>query len=742
MTFLRFLVARLAEFVRDAAATVSGIVRSYAEIFFLSRAAVGVVLVVGTLLNWRIGAAGLLAVASALAFAKLARVDSRTLQLGYYTYNPLLVGLSLGAKLAWSWPTAVIVCVAGVMTFVLTAAVVHAFRLYLNLPPLSLPFVLGSAVVHAAMLRYSNVPTGGAEPAAWLAADFGLPAAAVGFCRSLGAVVFIPSTAVGGVFALLLLVRSRILFLLAVGGYYLGSLVRGLLLDSAAQSFADVYGFNFILIAMAVGGVFLVPSMTAFALAAAGVCMAMILIDAAQTLGYFFAVPVYTLPFNVVTLGLLYALGVAQFPGLAKFIGATPEETLENDLVRRRRFREHGRTLSLPFLGRWTVWQAFDDEWTHQGAWSHAYDFVITGEDGETYDGDGAEPDDYHCFRKPVIAPCRGKVVKVVDHLPDNPIGRVDKSNNWGNHVVLLDDRGFYVELSHFAQHSIRVQVGERVEPGRPLGLCGNSGYSPQPHLHVHVQAAEAVGSPTLPFSFVRYFEDGCFRSNDLPQKHAAVESAVTDENLDAATDFLLRDVVEFDAVKSGRPAARLTLTVRMASDGTLYFESNRGARLYFGKHDGTFYFYRLDGRDEFATALYLTLPRLPLVRHRRASWTDVVPVGRVERGLRRWAAQCLAPLVGRFGAVETEHRYAAPRVVETTLRSPLGGGRRTGRVEFAPTGEVSRVVFGDVELRRRTDVATTEPAAARPHVAQPQTFSVVASVPAANDSLLAPGRI
>ena len=42
---------RISKLVRSIAAAVQSIVRSYAEIFFLSRAAVGFVLVVCTLLN-------------------------------------------------------------------------------------------------------------------------------------------------------------------------------------------------------------------------------------------------------------------------------------------------------------------------------------------------------------------------------------------------------------------------------------------------------------------------------------------------------------------------------------------------------------------------------------------------------------------------------------------------------------------------------------------------------------------
>src|SRR5689334_4358217 len=149
------ILMHIVNFARRTWAIAAGIVRAYAEVFFLSRTMVGVVLLVGTLLNWDVGLAGLISVAAACAFAKLTKLDARVLQAGYYTYNPLLVGLSLGAHLQLSWMTATYIAVAGVMTFLLTAAMVHVFRYYLNLPALSLPFVVASAVTQLAALRYS-----------------------------------------------------------------------------------------------------------------------------------------------------------------------------------------------------------------------------------------------------------------------------------------------------------------------------------------------------------------------------------------------------------------------------------------------------------------------------------------------------------------------------------------------------------------------------------------------------------
>lgn len=58
----------------------------------------------------------------------------------------------------------------------------------------------------------------------------------------------------GGALAALILIRSRILFLLAALGYAVGASVRYGMLGSPAKAFSDPLNFNFLLIAMALGG--------------------------------------------------------------------------------------------------------------------------------------------------------------------------------------------------------------------------------------------------------------------------------------------------------------------------------------------------------------------------------------------------------------------------------------------------------------------------------------------------------
>jgi murein DD-endopeptidase MepM/ murein hydrolase activator NlpD len=56
------------------------------------------------------------------------------------------------------------------------------------------------------------------------------------------------------------------------------------------------------------------------------------------------------------------------------------------------------------------------------------------------------------------------------------------------------------VLYAHLAPHSVRVNVGDRVERGQPIGRCGHTGHSSEPHLHFHLQDREdfftAAGLP------------------------------------------------------------------------------------------------------------------------------------------------------------------------------------------------------------------------------------------------------
>ena len=673
---------------------------SYANVFFLADVAPGAVIFAATLVHPEVALAGVIAIAAAYGFARLVRMEKPFLESGYFTYNPLLVGLSLGYLFKLTALTVFFIASAGVLTFLATVFMANVFQTYLRLPILSLPFVVVSSIAYLASVRYSGLFLRLHAEGGVLTGDFGLPFWLAGFFKAFGAVLFMPCVAVGVALSLVVVRHSRILFFLALLGYYVGAVIRTLMVGSAAQGFVDVNNFNFIFIAMALGGVFLIPSLTSYLFAVIAVAVSTVVMDATTGFWYYYGIPAFTLPFNVVTLGMVYVLGLVRHPLVPVSVGQTPEETLENHLANRLRYPGQERTLFLPFAGKWTVWQGWDGAWTHKGLWRYAYDFVIADEDGKTHRGEGSRFEDYHAWNKPVLSPVRGRIAQTVDDLPDSPIGGADETNNWGNVVVIEESRGFFVELSHFAEKTIRVKKGDWVERGAVLGLCGNSGYSPQPHIHVQVQATGEIGAASLPFSFVSYSDGGEFQSNNLPKELRAVEPLYRDKRLDNIMNSTLDDELRYQVIRSGKEVGELAIKVKMATDGTFYFESARG-QLYFGKHEGTFYFYRVTGNDPWLRLLFLALPRLPLAYREKLTWHDYVPVGLVISGVRGAVVGFLSSICPRLATVKVTQTFASESRIVTTFAAGVFRQRRSAAVELDRQKGFASVTVDDVTLRR-----------------------------------------
>jgi murein DD-endopeptidase MepM/ murein hydrolase activator NlpD len=76
-----------------------------------------------------------------------------------------------------------------------------------------------------------------------------------------------------------------------------------------------------------------------------------------------------------------------------------------------------------------------------------------------------------------------------------------------GNHVVIeASPGGPYLLMAHLQHGSLCVSAGQRIEPGDPVGACGNTGNSTQPH--VHLQAVDSLDwdrAQAVPIMFRSY---------------------------------------------------------------------------------------------------------------------------------------------------------------------------------------------------------------------------------------------
>jgi len=157
--------------------------------------------------------------------------------------------------------------------------------------------------------------------------------------------------------------------------------------------------------------------------------------------------------------------------------------------------------LQLPFDGEWTVvWGGDTKELNYHvenEAQKNAFDMVTKDEKGNSFKTDGITNEDYYAFGKELIAPCDGEIVLVVDGIKDNKPGELNPMYAPGNTVIIKTDNNEYLFFAHFKQNTIRVKQGQNVKQGELLGLCGNSGYSSEPHLHFHIQNIEDINTAT-----------------------------------------------------------------------------------------------------------------------------------------------------------------------------------------------------------------------------------------------------
>ena len=153
-----------------------------------------------------------------------------------------------------------------------------------------------------------------------------------------------------------------------------------------------------------------------------------------------------------------------------------------------------------------------------------AYDLYVAV-DGRPFRTDGTTAQDYYCFGQPILAPAAGTVVEAIDGLPDNRPGQTDRTNPVGNHVVIDHGGGEFSFLAHLQQGSVAVRTGDALQPGQPLGRCGNSGNTSMPHLHYHLQTSAAFAQGEgLPAQFNAYRANGQPVARGEPQRGETLE--------------------------------------------------------------------------------------------------------------------------------------------------------------------------------------------------------------------------
>jgi hypothetical protein len=288
--------------------------------------------------------------------------------------------------------------------------------------------------------------------------------------------------------------------------------------------------------------------------------------------------------------------------------------------------------LRMPLVGRWTVYQGFDGPHTHVSPRQHALDFHLL-EEGRAFRGEGVLLEDYYAFDQPVLSPVYGWVVACRSDLPDNLPGEVDVLECWGNYVLIALASGDYVLLAHLRQASVCVVTGTALVPGREVGRCGNSGRSPTPHLHIHVQTTAILGGPTRPFHLSGIVnaaagtDEHKFPLRAVPAAGDDVWSPSANAALARALHWPVGRRLAYAASLDGGPSHAAEIEVSLDSDGMFRARGANDASIAFVETADLVALYdRAGGDDPVLDCFALALGVTPLATG-ALHWSDVPPL-------------------------------------------------------------------------------------------------------------------
>ncbi len=498
---------------------------SYSVIFFLNNKVFAGGLILITFFNFFAGLSGLIATLTSVLIANIMGFDKLQLKKGLFSFNALLTGIGMGTFFDPGTVYFSLLLLASLLTLILSVTLSGWFEKY-GLPHLSIPFVISfwfivlpSSLFENLGLTQRNVywinemyTIGGNNLLNFFQTvdNLSINNSLDIYLRSMSSIIFQNNIIAGILIAGLLLYSSRIAFSLTVIAYISASMFASFTGSEAASISYYNIGANYMMVALAIGGFFAIPSRYSYLWTVLLVPLTSLVL---LFMTKFFAgihLPIFSLPFSFVAILFIYFLKLRKNPTnliLTPIQHYSPEVNLYSYSNNKSRLSNLLYfPLHVPFWGEWMVSQGHDGKYTHKAEWGKAFDFVLLDEEKKSFRSRGLLCENYYCFNKPVLAPADGVVEAIVDQFDDNDIGKVNVVNNWGNTIIIRHLPELFTQISHLRKGTFKVAKGDQVKRGDLLALCGNSGRSPEPHIHFQVQSSPNLGAKTLDYPFAYYF--------------------------------------------------------------------------------------------------------------------------------------------------------------------------------------------------------------------------------------------
>ena len=650
------------KFYRDS------IVNSYAQIFFSNHKWLAYLLLLASFIDPYLGVSGLIAAAASVFFAKWMGFNQESIRSGMYSYNSILVGFTIGVFYKFSLPFFGILLLASLLTMLITVCL-SAFVAAYRIPFLSLPFMLGVWAILLGARGFKAIELSergiyaindlysfwGPDMAKFMQemALLKFPLLIDVYLKSMGAIFFQYNLLTGILMALGLLIYSRIAFSLSVLGFLTGYYFVQFFQGNMTELEYSYIGFNYILSSVALGGFFMVPSLRSYLLVMVSAALIALSISALGNFFYVFQLPIYSLPFSIVVMLMIYALNNRySMNGLhmVQYQQYSPEKNLYTYHNRLERFKNDTYFhIHLPFYGEWFVSQAHEGAITHKDDWRFAFDFVIADETQKTFKSPGEEVTDFYCYNLPVLSPAAGYVVTLVDGIVDNAIGEVNLGENWGNAIVIKHSDFLYSKITHIKEASFKVKLGDYVKKGEVLASCGNSGRSPEPHIHFQVQSTPFVGAKTLKYPISYYVskqnEKYTFHSFDYPLEGQTIFRINTTTLLKNNFDFVPGMTMDFAVDRDGEKSnVKWEVFVDSANQSYIFCHETQSLA-YFVNNETLHYFTDFKGdKKSLLYYFYLGAHKILLGYYYELEVKDVLPIDGFFTGFSKVIQDFVAP--------------------------------------------------------------------------------------------------
>ena len=652
-----------------------GFFNSYSQIFFSQRKILSFIILIVTFFDFNAGLCGAIGVLASIGIAYAMGFNRYNIASGYYGFNSLLVSLGLGIYYNPNIELFIIVFFASFLTLIFTLLFEGVIGKY-RVPYLSIPFLIAIWLVTLATREFSalSISQRGIYMLNEMYSWGGLTVvniynsfnnllvheSIIIYFKSLGAIFFQYNVLAGFLLMLGLIIYSRQAFLLSVLGFASAYMYYHFIGANINELSYSYIGFNFILTAIAIGGFFIIPSFYSYLFVILLTPLISLLLTSTSAIFSIYQLSVFSLPFNIIVIVFLYILKFREYrlyiPEVVTYPKYSPEENLYLQKNAKARFNNFGFfPVELPVRGMWHISQGHEGEITHKDKWRHAWDFDITDDEGKTYLGEGLTTEDYFCFNKPVLAPADGVVEKIIDNVPDNEIGDVNTDNNWGNTIIIKHAAYLYSKICHLKANSFKVNVGDFVKKSTFLANSGNSGRSPEPHVHFQLQSTPFIGSDTLDYSISHYvlFNDKAsknkikVKSYSRPQKDDLVSNIYREPLIYEALHFIPGQKIKFDVVRNSGFKEKIEWEVVTDIYNATYLYCPKTKSKAYLYNDGQIhYFTTFEGdRSSLLYYFYLGTYKMLMSFYKNMIITDAYPLHKVTNNiLMLWIQDFIAP--------------------------------------------------------------------------------------------------